>query len=243
MVYFKITNIGDLPIMLDWNRSLLDTTDQEAYDFYKTTPEYLGIDNVQKASFSKVGEAIRMRPFFDALGRGIQIKANIPDGYGITRPESRYNWAIGCDYDKMKQRGLKEVQELCSRLYIIFSPKDTKDLLIQKIKDKVGPATKVITEEAMENLISTNQIAKKIRQKLQPGQTVHLISSEGNIEAEEVEDPNEDETPVKGSAQEKTARQTLEELDGNDLRNMAKERKLPYVGQTRENIIRSLLTK
>lgn len=250
MAYFKITNRGDLPIAIPWNRTLLSAEDKEAYDYYKTTPDYLGIDASQQAAYNKKGEAERMQPFFQALAKGIQIKAYDPNnrGYGLGVPTPVYHYVIGGDWEKLKLRPLSKlarqnnitsIQDLCNTYYIPFTPRDTKEALIEKLKTKIGSNVIIVDDEALENFISTGHVRKQIIQKLKPGQSTAEIVTEGNIEVEEVDNP-EQSTDEEISATGES-REELEKLSYQELKDRAKSRGLQYVGVKAEKLIESLI--
>lgn len=242
VTYFEVKNVSDSPISIPFNKSLLNPEELQAYYEFKKSDDYLGFDAEERSARLKRPESDKALPFFDQLDKGVMVRYSIPRGDGTKDITYRREWILPGDYTKLLERPINYIADLCSRFRVLYSPRDTKQQLVDKLKSKLGESNKVILSDEKEVESGNSQvdnlrpfIRTKIVQRLKPGQTKEAIIYSGLVEITEVTQSEDELPPVKYTQAD------LESLDNKELRELAKGNGQRFVGVSREDMIQSLL--
>lgn len=193
MQYFRVTNVAIVPCHMGWNKALLTDEELERYEAFKETPDYIGYDEDDKALKRKLPEAVKVRPFYEQLGKDVRIKMfdSTKDGRN-----ARYEWqfCIGPDIERIKKNSdLAETRRLCEQYEVPVKREDTVPELAQKLKEKFGSNERILTERQwMESGLRAREY-QEIKLKLRPGETVQRIETEGYLKAEPMTDVDVEE--------------------------------------------------
>jgi hypothetical protein len=183
MQYFKVTNTAIIPCHIGWNQALLDDEELEKYEEFKKTSDYVGYDEEDAALKKKLAEAVKVRPFYETLGRDVRIKV-----FDATRDgkSARYEWqfCIGPDITKLKKKDdLSETRRICEEFGIPVGMDETVAVLANKLGEEFGPNERILTEtQWMESGLKAREY-KEIKLKLKPGESTQRIETEGYLKA------------------------------------------------------------
>ena len=181
-VYYKVTNVSAKPLTRTWNRALLDPEDKVLLDEYMQTADFLGRDNEEKNKKKKVAPEIRLRPFFDQLGKDVRVKVYDPTRSGhVVRFEWR--WMIGPNTGKLKDLGRLEVIGICDEFNVKSEDKTVKQM-IKGLVEKYGSNERYLSSEQWEESGLMDLQVKDITLELQPGEKKSKIVTEGFLEVE-----------------------------------------------------------
>lgn len=245
VTYYNVTNTSDTPLSLPFNKSLLNPEELEAYYAFKDSDDYRGYSPEEQSARLRVPEAVKAQPFFDALERGHSVRYSVPRQNGkevIRETTYRREWVLPGDFTKLLDRNINYIADQCTKYRILFSPRETKQQLVDKLKAKLGDQNTITVTDEKERESNTSVLdnlrpfeIRQIRQRLQPGEQTPRIIETGFLKIEEVEGSADQLPPQK---------YILEDLQAQsyaDLRQLAKDNGLPNVGVSKETIIQNLL--
>jgi hypothetical protein len=200
--YFKVTNLSIIPCYMTWNKALLNDEQLEAYESYKTRPEYVGLTDEDRASRRKLPEAYKMRPFYEQLGAGIRFRVTdmvVVNKQPVTSIRYEYRFCIGPDVEELKRRGsLGLARWICDQYEVPFTREDTLESLAEKLRTKFGSNVAILSARQWNDSGLKNRERREIRLKLQPGESTPRITNEGYLVAEPMTDMDIEEWKEKG---------------------------------------------
>lgn len=236
--YFKITNLAPIPVHKTWNKFLLDPEDLEKYEAYKQTREYIGFDATDTVSKKSIPEAVKVRPFYDQLGKGVRFRVtdkNSMNQQTYAQPRMEYQWCLGANINAIR----REKRNALGLARFILQSHDREvdmnadlETLLKAIKREFGHYETVLTaDQWKESGLRALEKREKLMQ-LKPGETKQRIILLGYLDAEpisqeeylhhreygfEVEDPISEqitESPVhENSTQTDGHKDEIEELE------------------------------
>lgn len=212
--FFKVTNLSVIPVHASWNKALLSDDEIDAYEAYKTRPEYVGLSDEDRASRKKLPEAYKMRPFYEQLSRGVRFRVTdmvIVNKQPVTSVRYEYRFAIGPNLEEIKKVGsLGLARYLCDQHEIVYTREDTIDTICKKLYDKYGPNTIILTSRQWNESGLKNRERREIKMKIQPGESTPRITNEGYLVAEPMTDMEVEEWREKGEGYVPEAAATVE---------------------------------
>lgn len=188
MQYFKVRNTAIVPCHMSWVKTLLTDEELKAYEAFKETPDYLGYDEEDRTLKRKLPEAVKVRPFYEQLGKDVRIKM-----FDATKDgrSARYEWqfCIGPNTEKIiKDSDLAETRRTCEKYEVPVDREDTVRDLAKKLREKFGPDERILTEtQWLESGLQAREY-KEIKLRMRPGETVQRIQTEGYLKAEPMTD-------------------------------------------------------
>lgn len=236
--YYRVTNVGLEPVLRVWTSALLSEEDKADYDKYIESDEYLGASKEEKNARMSVPQAIKSKPFYMRLSKGVLADVYEPRPDGTTQIRPEYHFCIGPDYKQLaKENQIYITRNLCERHGIAVGAEDTAEVLVERLREKFGASVVVLTHTQVYDSGLSGLTKKAIKQKLQPGESKAQIVYEGFLDVQEIlpgdvlKEQKQEEVSVVDDLESKSA---------PERRQLAKQMGLKYVGQTDDQVLKSL---
>lgn len=189
--YYKVTNISDHPVHLNWNKALLSDEDLEKYEAYKLTPDYLGYTLEDQSMRKKIAEETKTRAFFSDFGKDLRVKvvdrAKLGK-YSASLPRYEWHFCIGPDIKFIiKQDNLTRTRQTCELYDIQYSPRDTLEQLTKKMLEHFGSNERVLTVKQWSESGLKDELNKKLEVKQKNGSEIKIVNT-GRLEVAELSD-------------------------------------------------------
>lgn len=212
--FYKVTNISDEPCYMTWNKSLLTDEELQAYEAFKQTPEYIGETAEEQNMRKTVPEAVKVRPFYENLGKDVRIKVvdrvQVSKDASIGQPRYEWKFCIGPDLGELlkeskvdestitdatelellkmrKARRLARARQLCTKYEIFYTSSDDVLKLAEKLITKFGRSTRIVTDRQWNESGLKNRERKQIIIEPRVGHSTQAkIVNEGYLVAEEM---------------------------------------------------------
>jgi hypothetical protein len=240
-VYYKVTNVSEDVVSWPWVKGLLTPQERIEYAAFTKTPEFLGIDEADRQAKKRTPDAIKARPFFEKLDKGVWFTEYVKDQKGATNTMKSLKWVVGPNMKEiLKGDGaIYVLRDLCQRHEIRFSSNDTKDQLAEKVMEKFGENTTVLSRAQVDDSGLRQLVRREIVQRNSKSDP-KAIHYEGLLEILEITPEEaaqfmgEDVIENAGVSSE----QDLSEMSRDDLVSLAKSRgiKAPHQKKTEDLI-------